>query len=186
MADDSQAESGTHEGASARRRFRPDLPLPDKHHSAGHGHGKDPLELSATVPEGAEAWPAREQAVFLFALDLFNHGYYWEAHEAWEALWKRRGRVGPEANFFQGLIKLAAAAVKASEGRPNGVRRHCQRARELWLAARQGLSDRVRWRGLAWDRLLEAADNLDARAGSFDTPDPLLLLDIVLEPADVG
>jgi hypothetical protein len=25
---------------------------------------------------------------FLWGLDLFNHYYYWEAHEAWEGLWQ--------------------------------------------------------------------------------------------------
>jgi hypothetical protein len=25
---------------------------------------------------------------FLWGLDLFNHGYCWEAHEAWEGLWQ--------------------------------------------------------------------------------------------------
>ncbi|MET2831203.1 DUF309 domain-containing protein [Mesorhizobium shangrilense] len=24
---------------------------------------------------------------FRWGSDLFNHGYYWEAHEAWEPLW---------------------------------------------------------------------------------------------------
>ncbi|TGQ49534.1 DUF309 domain-containing protein, partial [Mesorhizobium sp. M1C.F.Ca.ET.210.01.1.1] len=25
--------------------------------------------------------------MFRWGIDLFNHGYYWEAHEAWEPLW---------------------------------------------------------------------------------------------------
>ena len=68
---------------------------------------------------------------WLYALDLFNGGWYWEAHEAWEAVWNALGRTTPEARFVQGLIHLAAAAVKIREGKPNGVARHTQRAREL-------------------------------------------------------
>ena len=66
-----------------------------------------------------------------FALDLFNGGWYWEAHEAWEGFWNTLGRTTPEARFIQGLIHLAAAAVKIREGKPNGIARHTQRARDL-------------------------------------------------------
>jgi len=69
--------------------------------------------------------------LWLYALDLFNGGWYWEAHEAWERIWHSLGRTTPEARFVQGLIHLAAAAVKIREGKPNGVARHTRRAREL-------------------------------------------------------
>jgi predicted metal-dependent hydrolase len=73
----------------------------------------------------------RTNETYGYALDLFNHGYYWEAHETWEALWHAAGRRGPAADFLKGLIKLAAAGVKAREGRPAGVRQHALRAAEL-------------------------------------------------------
>jgi len=68
---------------------------------------------------------------WLHALELFNEGFYWEAHEAWESFWHALGRTTPEAQFVQGLIHLAAAAVKIREGKPNGVARHTRRARDL-------------------------------------------------------
>lgn len=68
---------------------------------------------------------------WLYALELFNGGFYWEAHEAWEAFWHALGRTTPEARHVQGLIHLAAACVKIREGRPEGVKRHAVRAREL-------------------------------------------------------
>jgi uncharacterized protein len=68
---------------------------------------------------------------WLYALDLFNAGFYWEAHEVWESFWNALGRTTSEAQFVQGLIHLAAAAVKIREGKPTGVARHSQRAREL-------------------------------------------------------
>ena len=33
---------------------------------------------------------------------LFNAGYYWEAHEAWEGLWHAHGRQGPTADTLKG------------------------------------------------------------------------------------
>jgi len=68
---------------------------------------------------------------WLYSLDLFNGGWYWESHEAWEGFWHALGRTTSEARFVQGLIHLAAAAVKIREGKPTGVARHTQRAREL-------------------------------------------------------
>jgi len=68
---------------------------------------------------------------WLYALELFNSGYYWESHEAWEHFWNQLGRTTPEARFVQGLIHLAAACVKLREGKPEGVTRHTERAREL-------------------------------------------------------
>jgi hypothetical protein len=68
---------------------------------------------------------------WLHALDLFNEGFSWEAHEAWEQFWHALGRTTAEARLVQGLIHLAAAAVKVREGKPAGVTKHTQRAREL-------------------------------------------------------
>jgi hypothetical protein len=76
---------------------------------------------------------------WLYAIDLFNGGWYWEAHEAWEGLWHALGRTSLEARFVQGLIHLAAAAVKIREGKPAGVSRHTQRARELLGGSRAAL-----------------------------------------------
>jgi len=73
----------------------------------------------------------RTNETYGYALDLFNHGFYWEAHETWEALWHAAGRRGPTADFLKGLIKLAAAGVKAREGRAAGVRQHALRGAEL-------------------------------------------------------
>ena len=68
---------------------------------------------------------------WLHAIDLYNAGFYWEAHEVWESFWNALGRTTSEAQFVQGLIRLAAAAVKIREGKPAGVARHSKRAREL-------------------------------------------------------
>ena len=132
-------------------RYAPDIPLPPYSYVPGHGlpHPvNDPrghlFNSPEPVPRSLDQLPddpaSRRQAVaalfathpdWLHALDLFNEGYAWEAHEAWEQFWHALGRTTPEARFVQGLIHLAAAAVKIREGKPAGVATHTQRAREL-------------------------------------------------------
>src|SRR4051812_36882722 len=75
---------------------------------AGHSYGHAPL---APPPIDPEYW--QQSRDYLFACDLFNFGFYWESHEVWESLWQACGRSGPTADFLKGLIKLAAAGVKA-------------------------------------------------------------------------
>ncbi len=96
---------------------------------------------TAYVP-GLTARPADSLAAgdadsnFRYAADLFNHGYYWEAHEVWEQLWVAAGRQDAHADFLKGLIKLAAAGVKCRQGQIEGVRRHALRAAALLAGAR--------------------------------------------------
>lgn len=75
-----------------------------------------------------------QDATFRLGIDLFDKGYYWEAHEAWEHLWHATGRRGPLADLLKGLIQLAVAGVKVREGRDDGVRSHARRAAELFAS----------------------------------------------------
>lgn len=97
---------------------------------AGHSYGQP-------EPEVAVFHPARWQdcETYLFGIDLFNAGYYWEAHEQFEAVWKAVGRSGDVADFLKGLIKLSAAGVKQLKSRPEGFRRHMARAMTLFELA---------------------------------------------------
>lgn len=104
----------------------------------GHSFGIEPTKLPPLEP----AHPERSEE-FLSAIDLFNHGYYWEAHETWEGLWHAAGRTGPVAILLKGLIKLAAAGVKAREGNSSGVQRHARRAAELLEQASSDSSARM-------------------------------------------
>ena len=83
---------------------------------------------------GSRAIRQRWQACspYLYGIDLFNHGYYWEAHEVWEGLWRACGRSGPAGTFLKALIGLAAAGFKVRVGNLQGVRRHAQRAARLF------------------------------------------------------
>jgi hypothetical protein len=94
---------------------------------AGHSFGTNPALPSEVEPD---QW--QDCRPYLYGIDLFNAGYYWESHVAWESLWMACGRKGVVADFLKGLIKLAAAGVKALEGVPEGVKSHSRRAAELW------------------------------------------------------
>jgi hypothetical protein len=126
------------EPAGRAVRLVPEVPLPPysfvpgqtphpRSDPAGHSYGRP-------SPPPPPLDPARwaESQAYLFGFDLFNHGFFWEAHETWEGLWHAAGRRGPLADFLKGLIKLAAAGVKHREGTPAGIRSHAARAAELW------------------------------------------------------
>ncbi len=119
------------------KRYLPDEPFPPYSYVPGkfphpirdpQGHSFGKVETPIPRPDAA-AW--RDCRTFLWGVDLFNAGYFWEAHEAWEQAWHACGRQGPEADFFKALIKLAAAGVKAREENDAGVGRHSRRAVEL-------------------------------------------------------
>ena len=83
------------------------LPHP-RNDPAGHSYNADEEYLSAFAPDD---WTRCKP--YLYGIDLFNHGYFWEAHEAWETVWLAAG--GRETScglFVQGLIQLAAAQLK--------------------------------------------------------------------------
>jgi uncharacterized protein len=101
---------------------------------AGHSYGIEPV-----VPPKLEPDRWRESRPYLYGIDLFNAGFYWESHVAWESLWLACGRKATVADFLKGLIKLAAAGVKALEGTPEGVRSHSRRAAEVWRSVNRSL-----------------------------------------------
>lgn len=92
----------------------------------GHMYG---ASHETPPPLDPDNWQASE--VYRYGVDLFNHGFYWEAHEAWESLWIAAGRSGPVAIWLKALIKLAAAMVKIRAGNAVGGARHALRAQEL-------------------------------------------------------
>jgi predicted metal-dependent hydrolase len=55
----------------------------------------------------------------------FRAGYYWEAHEVWEAVWLLLPEQSIERAVVQAAIQYANACLKARMGRPNAVQRLC-------------------------------------------------------------
>lgn len=149
-------------------------------HSYGHAPQPSPLLRDSLAQLPTDPTPRRRDLAallvadsrWLHALDLFNEGFSWEAHEAWEQFWYALGRTTPDARFVQGLIHLAAAAVKIREGKPAGVATHTQRAREqlggAGVAGEKGAADGPAIQVAAWtlgldlDSLIAVFAELDA------------------------
>jgi uncharacterized protein len=73
----------------------------------GHSYGQEDDYLPEFKPEDwSHCLP------YLYGIDLFNLGYWWEAHEAWESVWIAAGRENRTGIFVQGLIQIAAAQLK--------------------------------------------------------------------------
>ena len=90
---------------------------------AGHSYHVGPLLVATEALRSSDA--------FLWGLDLFNHGYYWEAHEAWDGLWQVADRDNPLSMLFKSLILLSAAGVKIRERKNAAAARHAVRAAAL-------------------------------------------------------
>jgi hypothetical protein len=155
----------TAEAESAR--MFPSVPLPEYTYYPGSGMPhpvRDPKGHSygkkAPAGQGPRAlcndtWASNRH--YLLGLDYFNQGFYWEAHEEWEKLWRVSGADTIVGRFLKGLIKLAAAGVKVRERSIHGVRRHAASAGEMFadVAAE---ADIEAFCGLEFIRLQFAAD----------------------------
>jgi len=97
------------------------LPGRDPHptrDARGHSFGVREAPAEYLPPE---RW--RENEEYLFGVDLYNHGFLWEAHEAWESLWHRAKHDAEQADFLQGLIQCSAASLKIPMEQPDGLRK---------------------------------------------------------------
>ncbi len=108
-------------------RLCPDVPLPAYRFVPGlNAHPTQDPQGHSVVKPPFESLTVRD--VFLCGVDLYHQGYLWEAHEAWEHLWKMAGRRSAEGRLLQALIKNAAALLKAHVGSARGARRHSRDA----------------------------------------------------------
>ncbi len=90
----------------------------------------EPLEQAkATVPPRfADVAPAGHPA-FRYGVALCDAGFYWEAHEVWEAFWMATAQNGRDRQAVRALIQLANAGLKLRMGRRRAVRRLLVEAR---------------------------------------------------------
>jgi hypothetical protein len=103
----------------------------------GHSYASKP---DTAAPPNPENW--RSCRDYLYGIDLFNHGFFWEAHEAWEELWVACGREGTTAIYLQALINLAAIGFKARKGNVRGMRANAETTARLFRLAAQQLGPR--------------------------------------------
>jgi hypothetical protein len=86
-------------------------------HPRGHRH---------TAPQSpGERW--------LYGLDLFDHGYLWEAHEVLEQSWKELPLRSPDRDLAQAIILAAASLLRAHLGDESSAAMLCARAVALLL-----------------------------------------------------
>jgi uncharacterized protein len=127
---------------------------------AGHSYG---LSRESPPPLDPARWD--QSPTYLYGFDLFNLGYYWEAHETWEALWHAAGRRGAEATLLKGLIQLAVAGVKIRQGLTSAAEEHARRARDLFAElAPSPAGDQVPFAGFTPDELMALAERATAAA----------------------
>jgi predicted metal-dependent hydrolase len=63
--------------------------------------------------------------LFFQAVQEFNRGHFFEAHELWEELWNET--VDEEKRFYQALVQIAAGYHKLSLAQYNGARKLLER-----------------------------------------------------------
>ena len=100
------------------------FPHPEK--EGGHGFG---LHLN-TYAINDKNYKTHED--YLYALDLYNLGFYWESHVYLEAIWNENKRKGPEADLLKAIIKLGAAGIKYRMEMNEAGQGHLNRAHELF------------------------------------------------------
>ena len=149
---------------------------------AGHSYHVEPIPVAAEVSLSSDA--------FLWGLDLFNHGYYWEAHEAWEGLWQVADRDGPLRMLFKGLILLSSAGVKIRERKNAAAARHAMRAAAL-LRQLTKVPDRAFERALgmlpaALAECAEAAIRIPADLQATAPGQPQAVFNFILGPKSGG
>lgn len=105
-------------------RYCPECAFPARRYLPGRGpHPSTQPDLCRDLPK----WDGTETTLhsnlrYRLGIDLYNHGYYWEAHETWEELWRQAAQGTVAHCFLQGLIQCASAALKASMSQPAACR----------------------------------------------------------------
>jgi hypothetical protein len=105
------------------------------------GPGRHPSEEPGRVAPSAPEVPWGELAhteLFRLGVDLFNHGFYWEAHEAWRPLWSECPSGSALRAGLGGLIRMAAARLKLEMKCGSGARKLGREAIALLDEARAG------------------------------------------------
>lgn len=104
-----------------KHEFPPYAFLPGRDpHPTRNPEGHSYSEGEETPPPYFEAKDWRANDEYLFGVDLYNHGYLWEAHEAWEGVWIVSKHDDAQRETLQGLIQCSAASLKLRLEEPRG------------------------------------------------------------------
>ena len=173
-------------------RYAPQRPFPPYRHVLGvTPHPRtDPAGHSYGLPEPAAAPPLTEDCwalneTYLYGVDLYNNGYWWESHEQWELLWRMADRQGRTALFLRGLIQASATLLKLLQENDRGVSQLFGRSRSNLLAAVDEEGEGQRYMGLTIEAFVASLqgfiDTVPSRAtgsnSGFSNP-PAIQLDL--------
>jgi hypothetical protein len=89
--------------------------MPARRHIPGSGSVPDKAVLKAATAERGDA--------FAYGADLYNHGFFWEAHDVWEAPWMAATPNSARRQTLRTLIQMANACLKLAMGKRNAFER---------------------------------------------------------------
>lgn len=133
-----------------------DYKLPDSAYIPGvtSRPSGSPLASEDISAQSLSETSPHENQFFLYGVDLFNHHYFWEAHEVWEEIWHLEESEGLR-NLLQGMIQLTGGFLKIIQNNEKGTR-------TLWSKSRPRLSNELlEETGIQLDPLLQFIDNDD-------------------------
>jgi uncharacterized protein len=105
----------------------------------GHSYKKEEEKHNYLPPE---KWKQNE--LYLYGVDLYNNGYWWEAHEAWESVWMGTKKTDTEGQFLQGLIQFSASLLKLYSGSMKGFDNLLKESHKRLQACLKQLSEHKR------------------------------------------
>ena len=141
-------------------------PLPELPHIPGRTARpvtSPAFDAAAAAPIYTVDRMCRENETFLYGLELYAAGFFWEAHEVWEPVWMRAPGNSRERLLVQGLIQLSNACLKIVMHRPEAATRLLGIAHEK--IAEAGLGGPIMM-GLALSPLTDAIHDFDRRLTS--------------------
>lgn len=97
-----------------------DFTLPERPHRPGSGSRPDSALLAAAkadCPAITDPLRWRENRTYRAGWNLFEAGFYWEAHEVWEPVWLACRPNAIEQRFLKMAIQTANARLKAAMGK---------------------------------------------------------------------
>lgn len=109
-------------------------------------YGIDPGPHPTRDPRGhsfGRAEPGDDDLAIDRGIALFDHGFFWEAHEAFEGPWRRCAIGTPERALLQAAIQAAAAWLKRAIAADAAADRLAGRARAHLRAAQEGPIERL-------------------------------------------
>jgi predicted metal-dependent hydrolase len=93
---------------------------------------REPLEaVKKLVPLRFDGFVGADDAAFRYGLALHDAGFFWEAHEIWEAVWKAAPMNGRDRLALRALIQIANAGLKQRQARSRAAARLMDEAKAL-------------------------------------------------------